>query len=417
MQHPGFMSQEVAAPLSPSRVIAPPVNHHRRNELFVSLLVAALVVGGVVWRSRRHDVGPGFRFELSPITRGAISAKVTATGTVNPIVTVQVGTQVSGTIEKLGADFNSIVTPGQMVAQIDPRLFRAAVAQARANLAVARATTHKARVELVDAKRTAARNHQLGDQKLIAQSAVDTGDTAAAAAQADLEQSEASEALAVAALTTATTDLAYTTITSPIAGTVISRNVDVGQTVAASFAAPTLFLIGQDLTKMEVDTSIAEADVGSLKPGMVATFTVDAYPNHVFRGAISQVRSAPQIVQNVVTYNAVVNVDNPKLELKPGMTANLEVIYADRNDVLRVSNAAIRFRPPPDLVGKASITAAPGKKLLWVLRQGTPQPIEITVGVSDGTYTEVIDGQLVPGDQIITEANATHPASGAGRIL
>jgi HlyD family secretion protein len=227
----------------------------------------------------------------------------------------------------------------------------------------------------------------------------------------------AAEAQTQAALDTATVNLRYTTIASPIAGTVITRNVDVGQTVAASFAAPTLFLIGQDLTKMEVDTSIAEADVGRLAPGMTATFTVDAYPAQVFHGAIRQVRSSPQIVQNVVTYNAVIDVDNPRLELKPGMTANLEVIYADRKDVLRVANAALRFRAPSELAGKAPRTAPPGNKIVWIMRGGEPRSALITTGVSDGTYTEVLAGALRSGDQVVTEANPTHRASGAGRIL
>ena len=417
MQHPAIMSSSVPEPVVPTRIVSAVQNHHHRNELLGGILVATLVIGGLFWHRAHTPTAPAFRFELTSVDRGPIQAKVTATGVVNPIVTVQVGSQVSGTIEKLGADFNSVVTPGQMVAQIDRRLFRASVDQAHANLMVTRANTHKARIELVDAKRTAARNRVLGDQKLVAQSAVDTSDTAAAAAAANLEQALASETVAQAALATATTNLAYTTITSPIAGTVISRNVDVGQTVAASFAAPTLCLIGQDLTKMKVDTSIAEADVGSLASGMIATFTVDAYPSHVFTGAISEVRSAPQVVQNVVTYDAVVNVENPKLELKPGMTANLEVIYADRKDVVRVSNAALRFRPSPEIAGTTSLVPPTGKKLLWVLRQGAPHPVEITAGVTDGTNTEVIDGELRVGDQVVTEANATHHVAGAGRIL
>ena len=191
------------------------------------------------------------------------------------------------------------------------------------------------------------RNRQLAAQQLIAQATVEASDTAAVVDQAQLEQSIAAEAQAQAALDTATLNLHYTTITSPIAGTVITRNIDVGQTVAASFAAPTLFLIGQDLMKMEVDSNIAEADVGRLAPGMTATFSVDAYPTRIFHGSIRQVRSSPQIVQNVVTYNAVIDVDNSDLALKPGMTANLEVVYADQKDVNRVANAALRFRPPP----------------------------------------------------------------------
>ena len=414
------MSQDpvpaTAAPPPPRRAVHAPT-HRRRNAVLGGLALVVLAAGAYAWHLRGSDPGPAFRFELASTSRGAIQAKVTATGTVNPIVTVQVGSQVSGTIEKLGADFNSVVTPGQMIAQIDPRLFRAAVQQAQANLLAARANVHKARAQLALDKRTAARNHVLAAQQLIAQATVDVSDTTAEVDQALVEQASAAVVQAQAALDTATVNLHYTTIASPIAGTVITRNIDIGQTVAASFAAPTLFLIGQDLTKMEVDTSIAEADVGRLEPGMTATFTVDAYPARMFHGTIRQVRSSPQVVQNVVTYNAVVDVDNPDLALKPGMTANLEVIYADRKDVMRVANAALRFRAPPALAGKSPVPPPPGKKVVWVMRAGTPHPIEIMAGVSDGTDTEVVAGDLQPGDQVVTEANATQPASGAGRIL
>ncbi len=414
------MSQDAAssATAAPSpHGVKTRTSHRARNAIIASLAIALALFGAYLWRSASRDSRPVFQFELANAGRGPIQAKVTATGTVNPIVTVQVGTQVSGTIEKLGADFNSTVTPGQMIAQIDPRLFRAAVEQAQANLLAARASTHKARAQLILDQRTAVRNRGLAAQQLIAQATVEASDTAAVVDQAQLEQSIAAEAQAQAALDTATLNLHYTTITSPIAGTVITRNIDVGQTVAASFAAPTLFLIGQDLTKMEVDSNIAEADVGRLAPGMTATFSVDAYPTRSFHGSIRQVRSSPQIVQNVVTYNAVIDVDNTDLALKPGMTANLEVIYADRKDVNRVANAALRFRPPPQLAGKTGVAVPPGKKVVWVMRAGAPRPIEITTGVSDGTDTEVVNGDLQPGDQVVTEANPTHRASGAGRIL
>ena len=389
---------------APRREVKPP-NHRWRNLISSGIAVIGLASGALAWRSHRRTIAPRFHFELAAVDRGPIRAKITATGIVNPLVTVQVGTQVSGTIQSLGADFNSQVTPGEVIATIDPRLFRAAVAQADANLRAARASSNRARVQLVDAQRSAGRNRQMVAQRLIAQSTADVTDTAAGVAQADVEQAVAAEAQAKAALDTAKLELSFTTIVSPIAGTVITRNIDIGQTVAASFAAPTLFVIGEDLTKMEVDTSIAEADVGSLRAGMIATFTVDAYPTRVFRGAIRQLRTSPQIVQNVVTYNAVVDVANPTLELKPGMTANLEVIYADEPDVMRVVNAALRFRPSPALVGKDPLVAGPGRKLVWVMQAGAPHAIELTVGVSDGTRTEVVAGGLSVGDTVVTEAN------------
>jgi HlyD family secretion protein len=381
--------------------------------------LALLVLGAIVaWQlhERSSSSRPKLGFETTAVDRGAIRARVTATGTVNPIVQVQVGTQVSGTIQTLGADFNSEVAPGQMIAQIDPRLFRAAVELAEANALAAAATTHKARAQLADARRTAARNHELLAQNLIARATVDTSDTAAEIAAADVEQTIAAEAQARAALDTARLNLQYATIRSPIRGTVITRNVDVGQTVAASFAAPTLFLIGEDLTKMEVDTSIAEADVGALAPGLDASFTVDAFPTEVFHGTIRQVRSSPQIIQNVVTYNAVIDVANPRLALKPGMTANLEIVYAERAGVVRVPNAAIRFRPPPEIAGATPKTAPQGKKLVWVLRGGVPTAAVFEPGVSDGTYTEVKAG-LTGGELVITEVIGSPHASSVGRIL
>jgi HlyD family secretion protein len=383
----------------------------------LSVVIAfTLLSGAALWLRRCNATSQRahITFETEAVDHGAIRAKVTATGTVNPIVQVQVGTQVSGTIQALGADFNSTVEPGQMVAQIDPRLFRAAVEQAEANVLAARANTHKLTAQLVDAKRTAARNRELFAQALLAKATVDASDTAVEVAAAAVEQARAAEAQARAALSTARVNLVYTTIRSPIHGTVITRNVDVGQTVAASFAAPTLFLIGEDLTKMEVDTNIAEADVGALAPGLAATFTVDAFPTEIFHGTIRQVRASPQVIQNVVTYNAVIDVPNPKLDLKPGMTANLEIIYAERGDVVRVPNAAIRFRPPATIAGATPPVAPLGKKLVWVLRGAAPTPVVFEPGVRDGTYTEVRSG-LVPGDVVITEANT--PNSAVRRIL
>jgi HlyD family secretion protein len=309
------------------------------------------------------------------------------------------------------------VEPGQMIAQIDPRLYKATVDQAEANLAAARANVHKMKAQLDDAARQARRLRTLGAEKLVAEQDTDTAITNESVARAQLEAAQAAEAQARAVLETARLNLEYTRIVSPIRGTVITRNVDVGQTVAASFAAPTLFVIGEDLTKMEVDTSIAEGDVGRLQPGMSATFTVDAYPAEVFTGTIRDVRSSPQIVQNVVTYNAVVDVANPDRKLKPGMTANLDIVHADRKDVLRVPNAALRFHAPPDMAGKSPLSAPPGRRVVWVMRAGTPVALVITPGVSDGTVTEVLAGDLAPGDELIVEATPTHPASSVGRML
>lgn len=384
---------------------------HRWRIPTVALVILGLSVAGLWWRSRGNARSAATSYDTEMVDRGAIRAQVTATGTVNPIVQVQVGTQVSGTIQALGADFNSKVAPGQMIAQIDPRLFRAAVQQARANLMAAHANTHRMRASLEDTRRIAARDRALLDQNLVSKATVDTAETAAEVATAQVEQASAAETQARAALDSAQLNLEYTTIRSPIHGTVITRNVDIGQTVAASFASPTLFLIGEDLSKMEVDTSIAEADVGTLAPGHAATFTVDAYPARTFRGTIRQVRISPQVVQNVVTYNAVIDVANTDLALRPGMTANIEIVTAERASTLRVPNAALRFHP-----ANATVPTPPqGKKLVWVLRAGVPVPIAFEPGVRDGTYTEVLGG-LAAGEAVITEVSG-HTTSNVRSIL
>ena len=388
---------------------------HLAHRWRIPTVVAAILVASVagLWLRARSikNRAPTFSYETETVDRGAIRAQVTATGSVNPIVQVQVGTQVSGTIQALGADFNSKVVPGQMIAQIDPRLFRAAVAQARANLQAAHANTHRMEASLVDAKRIAVRNRMLLDQNLLAKATVDTAETSAEVAAAQVEQARAAEAQARAALDSAQLNLEYSTIRSPIHGTVITRNVDIGQTVAASFASPTLFLIGEDLSKMEVDTSIAEADVGALTAGLAVTFTVDAFPARIFHGTIRQVRTSPQVVQNVVTYNAVIDVNNADLALRPGMTANLEIVTAERASALRVPNAALRFHP----ANTTGPTPPQGKKVVWALRAGVPVPIVFEPGVRDGTSTEVLGG-LAAGEIVITEANG-HSVSSVRSML
>ena len=378
-------------------------HHLARNAILTAIAAGGVVAGWWIWHARSARSTPDVRYEVAVVDRGAIRAKVTATGTLNPIKTVQVGSQVSGTIQSLGADFNSTVVPGQLLAQIDPRPFQASVEQAAANVGVARANTAKAQAAYADLRRIADRNHQLAQQKLIAQQTADTAEANARVAEAAVKAARATEIQASAALDSARLNLSFTKIVSPIRGTVITRNVDVGQTVAASFAAPTLFLIGEDLTKMQVDTNIAEADVGRLAPRMTATFTVDAYPGQVFRGAIREIRNSPQVIQNVVTYDAVIDVGNPDLLLKPGMTANLEVVYADRDNVLRVANAALRFHPRAEEARRGPQPRA-GQRLVWVQRGAGIEPVVITPGVSDGTSTEVTGGPLLPGDRAVTEA-------------
>src|SRR5881397_1677246 len=295
---------------------------------WIALLVVLLIVASVVRQCRN---GGGANYQSATVTRGPITQAVTATGTLNPVVNVQVGSQVSGNIAKLFADFNSQVKAGQVVAQIDPALFQATVTQAEGDLASAQAALELARV---NAKRT----QELFARKTSSQADLDQ-------ALANLHQAEANLKIKQGALDKAKADLEHCTITSPIDGVVISRNVDVGQTVAASLQAPVIFQIANDLTKMQIDSNVAEADVGVLEVGQDVDFTVDAFPMRTFHGKVVQVRNAPITVQNVVTYDTVIGVSNPELKLKPGMTANVSIIAAHKDDVLQIKNAALRYHP------------------------------------------------------------------------
>ncbi len=398
------------------------------------IVACVVVVAGVFgwWRFRQAKTSGEVRYDTARVDRGRIVAKVTASGTLSAIVTVQVGSQVSGRIAELHADWNSQVKKGELVAKIDPQLFQASVLQARANLVAAQGNLAKAKAQAVDAERQYQRNVILAERKLIAQADLDTSQSTFDADKAAVDAAAGAVEQAKAQLSSAEVNLAYTDIISPTDGTVIARNVDVGQTVAASLQAPVLFLIAEDLRKMQVDTSVAEADIGKLQAGMKATFTVDAYPNERFLGTVRQVRNNPQTVQNVVTYDAVIDVANPDLKLKPGMTANCTFIWAERDDALRIPNAAMRFRPPAELLALLNPGAGPGQRVqganaeaaqgagaarkgpmtggadpsrrtVWVLRSGKPQPVVIHSGVSDGSLTEVVEGDLSQGDLVITD--------------
>ncbi|HXY40198.1 MAG TPA: efflux RND transporter periplasmic adaptor subunit [Vicinamibacteria bacterium] len=413
-----------------------------------SLWIAAGLVaaGGLTAGYRYREAGTrnALHYDIVKVDRGRITAKVTATGTLSAIVTVQVGSQVSGRLQAIYVDYNSPVKKNQLIAKIDPALFQAADAQARANEVAARGNLVKAQAQAADADRQYQRNKQLATQGLVDQADLETSMANADAARAQVEASKGAVAQAEASLNQAKINLAYTDIYSPTDGTVISRSVDVGQTVAASLQAPTLFVIAQDLRKMQVDTSVAEADIGGLHDGMPATFTVDAYPGQAFTGKVRQIRNAPQTVQNVVTYDAVVDIDNPELKLKPGMTANVTFVAAQRDDVLRVPNAALRFHPTPDVLAAAGFTgsgtnrrpaaaagtpqagAAQGgsagwqrddsnsnRRRVWVLESGRPRPVAVQTGVSDGSLTEVAGGKLAEGAQVITDVSGGRAASAA----
>ena len=325
------------------------------------LIVAAVGAGAGAYYMKRG--GPDVQVVTSPITRGDIIDTVGATGTLQAVTTVQVGSQVSGNISWLGADFNSIVKKGQVIARLDPSLFQAQLEQSKANLAQSKANLAKSqsdlermKVQLTDAQQKYTRAQELAARSLLPQSdldaakiAVDSAQASLQAQQATVNQATASVAQSQASLNQNQVNLDHTIITAPIDGIVTQRSVDVGQTVAASMQAPTLFILAADLTKMQVNASIDEADVGRIRPDQHVTFRVDAYPTETFDGTVSQIRLQPVVVQNVTTYGTVIDVPNAQLKLKPGMTANVKVEISKRTDVLRVPNAALRFRPTTDL--------------------------------------------------------------------
>jgi HlyD family secretion protein len=420
-------------------------NH--RNRWLAWGIVAALgvvLIGAAIWYfHRRHDAGP--QYMTVPVTRGELTQLVTATGILNPVTNVQVGCQISGTIQKLSADYNTVVKAGQLIAEIDPRIYQAQVEQATADLASARANQELQRVQT-------SRDAELFTNKLISGSDYDT-------AVATLHEAEATVQIKQASLDNARANLGYCKIYSPVDGIVISRSVDVGQTVAASFNTPTLFQIANDLTKMQIDSSVAEADIGGCEEGQQVAFNVDAYPYRTFYGKVTQVRNAPTTVNNVVTYDCVVAVDNADYKLKPGMTANpLNIVVAERRDALKIPNAALRFRPPEGAV-PGSVTnslastnrfgagAAQGfgsgtNRFRGLGGNGSPgggfggrrpggfggfggagghgsqpvrtvyvlsgkdhdailKPVPIKTGITDGVFTEVLSG-LKEGDQVVT---------------
>ncbi len=513
----------------------------RRSTLAITILVVAAVGLGWMWVRSRSAAQ---EYTTKPVERGEVRSVVNATGTVQAFLTVQVGSQVSGQLEALHADYNSVVKRGQLLAKLDPRNYQAALDGAKANLSSAQAREHSAEADLNsqiaslqsaqanvqsaqvtrdNSARILARYEELNQQGILSQNDYDTAksnaDTAAAkytqavaqvqqqeaqikSSQAQLEQAKAQVEQAAASLKQAEVNLEYTNIHSPVDGVVISRNVDVGQTVAASLSAPTLFIIANDLEKMQVHASVDEADIGTISQSADVSFTVDAYPNRTFRGTISEIRLEPQSVQNVVTYTVIIDVNNERLELKPGMTANIAITVADERDVLRIPNTALRYLPagttreqvsqmireapggaaasegkamPSARAGEAGRGAAepsqrgawpgasgskpaatpeqvaadrtaaaeealaPGQMwdpaakiqfphqeqlpvrpaIVWVLGKDTkPEPRHVVVGITDGTATQMVSGELKEGDAVIVGDNiqvaATASQAGGG---
>jgi len=378
------------------------------------LAIAAIIIVGVWYFLGRSSSGT--RIVTAAVTEGPIVRSVTATGTVNPVITVQLGTYVSGPIIAIYKDYNAPVTKGQLIAKIDPSTYQVTVDVARATLANSLAQLGKDNADLDYKKVTYDRNLALYKADAVSK---DTLDSAYSAWQMDVAQIKLDHAniqQQTANVKAAEVNLNYTNIVSPVDGTVVSRNVDVGQTVAASFQTPTLFLIAKDLTKMQVDSNVSESDIGYVRQGRKATFRVDAFPDRDFEGVVSQVRQAPITVQNVVTYDVVVSVENPELLLKPGMTANVNVVTASKAKVVRVPIDALRFAPPGEPpADSAALDGAPGRQTrVWVLENRKVTPVTITTGLSDGTWVEVAEGNVQAGDRVVTDEVRGAGSHGAG---
>jgi HlyD family secretion protein len=465
--------------------------HRRPKRWMVVVLIGALVVAAFAsYRYLPDYFSKAPRYRQALVERGPLTASISATGNLNAVVMVLVGSQVSGTIKELLADFNTVVRKGQIIARIDPALFEAVVNQARADAKAAQsnvlnqqaqveqartnvenaraayaeagAQTAKALVAVVDTRRTLGRQTELLERKLIAAADRDAAQTAYDAAVAQHASAQAHEEALASAIHTAEAQLRvqeaalqtardqvdqkqatlaeaqinldHTTIRSPVDGVVVNRAVDVGQTVAAALQAPTLFTIAQDLTKMQVEASVDEADIGRISGDTPVTFTVDAFPGETFTGNVAQIRKAPQVAQNVVTYTVVVAVDNPAGKLVPGMTANVRFVTARKPDVLKIPNAALRFRPPGSVVegapgaaarqgptagAKGSAGASEG--LVWILREGQPVSIPVTLGITDGTSTELVRGGVSAGQAVLvgleTGSTPTPSPTGPGMRL
>jgi HlyD family secretion protein len=329
------------------------------RKTFIAVGIIAALAAAAYGYYRYSQKPPVPVVSSARVTRGDIAEAVGATGQLQAVTTVQVGTQVSGTIQELNADFNSLVRKGQVLARLDPSLFQTQIEQARANLIRAEADLERLRVALDDARTKLNRARELSEKKLIPQMELESAEVAVRSAEAQLRSQEAAVTQSQASLRQNQVNLQHTVIESPIDGLVISRNVDVGQTVAASMSAPTLFILAADLTKMQVLASLDESDVGRIRPQQVVRFRVDAFPTEEFIGTVTQVRLQPTTVQNVVTYQTVIDVPNPDLKLKPGMTANVNIEIARRTNVLRVPNGALRFRPTAEIFAALGQTPPP----------------------------------------------------------
>ena len=410
------------------------------------IVALALVAGGVAFLLVKKPWAKGatpITYTTVTVGKGNIAAQVTANGTLSARGTVLVGAQVSGRVVELNADFNDKVKKGQIIAKLDPQVLQAQIDQSSASLALAAANVNKAQVAVADAERQLKRQKTLQEQQLVAGATVESAEVAYDTSRAALLAAKASQAQARANLAQAKLSLSYATIYSPVDGVVLSRAVDVGQTVAASLSAPTLFTIAEDLARMQIDTAVAEADVGRLTEGMKAQFTVDAFPGKTFEGIVRQVRNAPTTTSGVVTYDAVIDVDNLDKSLRPGMTANVTFVLSQVADAIKIPNAALRFKPTREQMqamrgdsgggsggsgrrgsggrrgsdgsggsgargSDAGGSGRPGrdfgdKKPVYKLVDGQPKLVLVKPGLTDGSTTQMVEGDLQPGDLLVTE--------------
>ena len=388
---------------------------HNKYVKYIILILALIGIPCVIYGLIDKKNEPGYR--TVKLERGDIASTILATGTLNPVILVQVGSQISGNIKGLYADFNSVVKKNQVIARIDSMLLKAEVEKARANYKAALANVEKAKVIANDTRRTLNRYEALVKENLVSQSDVDTAQTNYDSAVAQIEVVRAQVDQTRSTLDFSRTRLDYAIIRSPVDGIVLSRNVDVGQTVAARFQAPTLFTIARDLTEMQVNTSVDEADIGLVKSGQEVTFTVDAYPSEMFKGRVSQIRNAPQVVQNVVTYDVIIEVENLDLKLKPGMTANVSIVVAEKRNVLRIPNAALRFRPygeERESRQPKGIETSAQNRVWALLADAKLKSVPVKLGVNNIRYYELTEGDLKEGDNLVVGLSGEKRPSNPG---
>ncbi len=368
----------------------------------IKFLLVVAVIGGVAYLMTGKSAKQTF-YTTKPIEKGSLIEKITATGQINPISTVNIGSQVSGTISEIYVDYNSEVKKDQILAQIDPALFQATVDKCRANLEVAKAQAKISENDIIYYKKELERKKQLRASQYSSVKELDTAEREYNNAIAQLALQKATIQQAQAQLESAETELKYTKIISPIDGIVVSKEVEVGQTVAASFQTPTLFYVAEDLAKMQIEASVVEADIAKVQEGQKVEFSVDSFPDEIFEGVVTQVRNEAITTSNVVTYTVIIEVNNAELKLKPGMTANVEIITADKKDILLVPNKALRYY----VTDENGDTKRYKDKGVWILQNGKPERVVVQTGISDDENTELLGSELNVGTNVILESNNT----------